>query len=490
MLNTYYEIEKAGQKYFGNVTLKEFHSFRQDGEFYLFNVAAMMPYRISEPVARLLEKMTSFFGGGLISGQAMEELIKLDLVAGNERRPDPSLSKPGAKAAEDEATTHYAVGNVALFIAQECNMACVYCYGQGGEYTDKSMMSSATAFKAVDWLMENSGDIESVNISFFGGEPLLNFPLIEKVVSYARLAAGKRGKKITFALTTNASLLTDRRIAFLQKENISPIISFDGSAEIQDRQRPFTNGKASYGKVYANIQKLRKVFPDLMARATLHGDADPADARAGLERAGFRIFAIAKASPVILDGHGVGGEASPEQKRGDERMQSMEKSMARDLMRAIRARNVGVEVMNGKVGFYIGHLILSGKRHYYCGVGRGMAAITTSGDIYPCHRFAGQKDMKLGTIDSYKPDGINDYHRAVVDNLPECRHCWARHACGGGCFYESKAARGDVRLPDRAFCRETKALIEMAISLYLQLDDEDKTYVKDYLRRRDEEPIS
>jgi uncharacterized protein len=170
-------------------------------------------------------------------------------------------------------------------------------------------------------------------------------------------------------------------------------------------------------------------------------------------------------------------------------MMSMEKGMARDLLRNIKDRNVGPEAGNSTVGYFVGQLISADKRHYYCGVGRGMAAITTNGDIYPCHRFAGQEDMKLGNIDSYQWSGINDYHRAFVDNLPECKRCWARYACGGGCFYESKASRGNIHLPDRSFCRETKALMEMAIPLYLQLDDDDKTYVKDSLKRQLEDQI-
>lgn len=491
MLNSYYEIEQGDQKFFGNVSLKEFHLFRQDGENYLFNVATMMPRRITEPVARLVEKVASSFGGALISGRMMEELKQLDLVVGIERQPAPSAPEAlatGAKPA-DGAAARYGVGSIALFVAQECNMACVYCYGQGGEYADKGMMNADTAFKAVDWLMKNSGGIESVHIGFFGGEPLMNFPLIKKVVDYAKQEAEKCAKKITFGITTNASLLSEQRIAYLREENIDPMISFDGSPEIQNRQRPFKNGNGSYNKTYINIQKLKKVFPQVMARATLHGDADPLEVRAGLEQAGFKSFVMKKASRVILDNPATEGVSCTDQIQTDERMIAMEKSMAHGLLHDIKARKVAPATSSSMVGFYVGQLISSGKRQYYCGVGRGMAAITTSGDIYPCHRFAGQEDMKLGNIDSYKADGINDYHRAAVDNLPECKHCWARYACGGGCFYESKAARGDVRLPDRSFCHETKAMMEIAIPLYLQLDDADKTYIKDYLKRQQEEQI-
>jgi uncharacterized protein len=131
---------------------------------------------------------------------------------------------------------------------------------------------------------------------------------------------------------------------------------------------------------------------------------------------------------------------------------------------------------------YWGQLITGNKRHYHCGVGKGLAAISTTGEIYPCHRFVGQHDMKIGHIDSYTVDGLNNYHRAVVDNLPECKTCWARYTCGGGCFYDNKAQRGVPYLPDRSFCQEVYSTMEMAIVLYLQLDEEDKKYFKESLK--------
>lgn len=478
MLDSYYEIELDGRKLFGNVSLNEFHQFRQNGENYLFNVGTMIPTHISEQVARLVEKVASPFGRGLICEQTMEELKRLNLVADYDRQPIPATTDLPSNQVKpaNNVTTRYGVDNIAIFVAQECNMACVYCYGQGGEYANKGMMSADTAFKSVDWLMKNSNGIESVNIGFFGGEPLMNFALIQKVVKYAKQEAEKRGKKVTFGITTNAALLSERRIAFLRDENINPIVSFDGSPEIQNRQRPYKNGKGSYNKVYANIQKLKKVFPHIKVRATLHGNTNPAEISSGMAQAGLKVFAIKRASGVILDNPST--EGASHQNQHDERMMSVESSMACHLLHDIKVRNLEASVANSMVGFFVRRLISRSKRHYYCGIGRGMAAITTSGNIYPCHRFAGQEDMKLGNIDNYSHVGINDYHRANVDSLQECKQCWARYFCGGGCFYESKAARGNIHLPDHSFCQKTKALMEIAIPLYLQLDDGDKSYVK------------
>lgn len=475
----YYEIKLGERRIFGNVALNEFHQFQQDGDFYLFNVATMTPYRIPQSVAHQVEKVASSFGGSLISEQTMDELKKLDLVAGNER--EPTVSSDGrpahvANSADLASTTPYGISNLALFVAQQCNMDCVYCYGRGGEYANKGMMTAQTAFKSVDWLMRNANDIATLNIGFFGGEPLMNFPLIKRVVSYAKQEAEKRGKTITFGITTNASLLSDQRITFLREERIKPIISFDGTPEIQNRQRPLKNGKGSYDRTHVNIQKLKKAFPNIVARATLYGDTDPAEIRAGMDLAGLRFFSIKKASHVILDNPSPVAVLHSDQ--SETRMIDIEKCIARDLLRGIKGRSLVPQVANSIVGLFVRRLISRRKRHYFCGVGRGMAAISITGDIYPCHRFAGQNDVKLGNIDSYESGEINKYHRAAVDNLLECKQCWVRYACGGGCFYEGKAARGDIYLPDRSFCRETRALMKIAIPLYLRLDDGDKAYME------------
>lgn len=476
MLNSWYEIEQNGRRFFGNVVLKEFHRFERDGQHYLFNVATMTPHRITESLARQIDRLARSFASGFVSEAMMNELRRLGLVAGDE--PATPCTPVAAPAATDQGGTSGkpAVGNIALFVAQQCNMACVYCYGQGGEYADKGMMDENIAFKAIDWLMVNSDRIDKVHVGFFGGEPMMNFPLITKVVKYAKKSAEKLGKTVSFSMTTNASLLTDRRIDFLRRENIRPLVSFDGSAELQNRQRPFRNGKASYKKVHANVQKLIKVFPRTMARATHYGDTDPAEIRAGVEQAGFRVFSIVRASPVILAGTIPVDTTQLQVSPADVRRLALERTLADEFLCTIKTRTFSATGRNGVVGFYMSQLLSKSKRHYYCGIGRGMAAVTASGEIYPCHRFAGQEDMKLGTLESYRVDGLTDHHQAQVDRLPECRNCWARYACGGGCAYQNKAVRGDWHLPDISSCQETKDLFELSIHLYLQLDEDDRQY--------------
>ena len=323
-------------------------------------------------------------------------------------------------------------------------------------------MTTETAMAAVDWLMENSLDAKTVHVGFFGGEPLMNFPLIQQVVAYAKEQAAKRGKEVRFNMTTNGSLLTKKIVTFIKQEKINPLISFDGPPEIQDRQRPFRNGKGSYKRVYANVQKLRAVMPNLSARATLCGDNDPFVIRQGMEAAGFVNCYVTPASPVILgqtDKNRAGGKpAEPDAgHRTAEKMIAFDRAETARLFEADKNRSLYPASPPGSLHL-LAALAEGKRRHAACGIGRGLHAVAVNGDVYPCHRFVGLTDVRLGHIQDYRVNGLNDYHRAVVENLPVCRTCWARYLCGGGCFYDNRARTGDMHRPDPSFCVETKAM--------------------------------
>ena len=130
------------------------------------------------------------------------------------------------------------VVNLCLFLTQSCNLNCVYCYGNKGRYGGGGRLDQKTAFQAVDWLIDQAGETTNLHIGFFGGEPFLNFPIMKKVVSYAVQRAQAVGKTIEFNTTTNATLLGDEQIAFIKQHKINVMVSFDGTKELQDAQRP------------------------------------------------------------------------------------------------------------------------------------------------------------------------------------------------------------------------------------------------------------
>ena len=316
---------------------------------------------------------------------------------------------------------------------------------------------------------------------------MLAFPVMKRTVAYAREKVAEKGKKVTFSITTNGTLLTDEMISFLKVEKVNPLISFDGPQEYHDRHRPFINGRGSYSTVYDNVQKLRAVFPHLQARATVCGDADPFLIKEGIMQAGFTSYQLTRVSPTLFDVQHTG---IPAKNLNEQTVRQMMEFNRKELSRSlsdIRERKIDKNFPSPLL-FGIAGMAQGKKRHYGCGVGKGMAGISATGDIYPCHRFVGQEEMRMGNIKDYSAGDLNEYYRAVVDNFPECRSCWARYFCGGGCMYINKAYTGDMYQPDSLDCLEKKTMLEGFIHVYCQLDDSDKEYVMDIIKDVASEP--
>jgi uncharacterized protein len=254
------------------MSLNPHHVFRHGGELCLIDVEGMAAHVVDdEATAAALETLDAA-PSVAIAPEVIGDYERLGLLP--LRGPTPQ------KTRKPEPVP---VSSITLFVTQECNMRCTYCYGDGGEYGSCGDMSQDTAFAAVDWLVAKSGRTKQVRICFFGGEPLLNLRLIEQVVPYARKRAEQAGKEVGFGITTNASLLDDEQIEFLRKHEIKPYVSFDGPKEIQDRQRPFKNGKGSYDAVVGRIRELMKVLPQAECRVTLVGDSDVAEIESALK---------------------------------------------------------------------------------------------------------------------------------------------------------------------------------------------------------------
>jgi uncharacterized protein len=473
-----YEIEYEGRRYFGNASLREFHIFNYDGNPYLIEVGSMAAHQISPRLAAMIARVAST-SGGLIPESEMRELRKLKLIVSE--GVTPSEAPPESKSGESRKNVEYPVTSIILLLAQECNMRCVYCYGVGGKFAGGGLMSEETAFRAVDWLIANSRNASKVNIGFCGGEPLLNFPLMRKVVSQAMTKAAEKCKQINFYIATNGSLLTDEIISFLVDEKIDLLISFDGPPEYQNRHRIFKDGRGSYDRVHANIQKLRAVFPNLRGRATVYGDADPFRIKEGMEQAGFTHCAVIKASPAILSARSTSSPSDDgfgEQEL--ERLKAYNREQTDQLLAYIRERKINKDCPPRLLPAIAG-IGSAEKRLYGCGIGKTLVAVSVTGDIYPCPSFVGQEELRMGNIADYNAGELNDYHRAAVDHLPECRNCWARYYCGGGCFYNNKARTGNMHRPDVQVCMEKKATFEGLIHAWCRLDDGDKKYLKDIL---------
>ncbi len=144
-----------------------------------------------------------------------------------------------------------------LHIAHDCNLACRYCFAEEGEYHGRrELMSYEVGKQAIDFLIANSGKRRNLEVDFFGGEPLMNFDVVKRLVEYGRGLEEEHNKKFRFTLTTNGILLNDDIMEFANKEMSNVVLSIDGRKEVNDFMRPSRNKKGSYDIIIPKFAKL------------------------------------------------------------------------------------------------------------------------------------------------------------------------------------------------------------------------------------------
>jgi len=327
-----------------------------------------------------------------------------------------------------------------LHIAHSCNLNCAYCFASQGKYQgERALMSFEVGKRALDYLIENSGTRRNLEVDFFGGEPLMNFQVVKDLVAYARSIEKEKGKNFRFTLTTNGVLVDDDVIEFANRECSNVVLSLDGRKEIHDRYRVDYAGKGSWEKIVPKFQKFveaRNGKNYYMRGTFTHANPDFLTDIQTMLDLGFRELSM---EPVV---------SAP----GDEAALTME-----DLPIVLEQYERLAELMlqKDKEGdpftFYHYMIDLTGgpciyKRISGCGSGTEYMAVTPWGDLYPCHQFVGDEKFKLGNI----WDGVTnkeiqgEFAACNVYAHPECRDCWARLYCSGGCAANAYHATGSV----------------------------------------------
>jgi len=444
--------------------LKPYHTFKHNSGISLINTEKMEVAGINENTAALLE-FVSKNQGCVVTPEDALVLEKLELI-------DKDEWKPSMKKMPPEPVP---IANIALFVTQECNLRCIYCYGSGGSYGSGGYMTRGTAFRSVDWLIEQSESKKKLKISFFGGEPLLNFTLMKDVVQYALKRGNESGKEFDFGLTTNATLLDDGNIAFLKEHKINPLVGFDGPKELQDRQRPFQSGKGSYDAIMPKIKKLLEVLPESECRATIVGNTDPLAVDNFLHEIGFSATSLLVASRSLFD-------EEHDRCLSEGTLPGMLNRMeteSRNLREAIKGRDTDKLKKLRRSGLLVGSLeafVNGQKKLFPCGAGRASVAVSCSGDVYLYHRFVGFKDYKLGNIFS------GDLKREIYQTSPlklqnKCANCFAKYICAGACYHDNLGKTGSIFEPNEDRCALVKRSVELAAVICSQLNEEDKTYL-------------
>lgn len=347
-----------------------------------------------------------------------------------------------------------------LNIAHDCQLRCKYCFASTGDFGQgRKLMTLETGKNAIDFLLENSGDRKNLELDFFGGEPLMNFKVVKQIVEYARSREAEFNKKFRFTITTNGLLLDDEKIEFINKEMSNVVLSIDGRKETNDYFRVLPNGQGCYDMILPKYQKLvaGRGDKEYYVRGTFtNKNLDFSNDVFALYEAGFDQISI---EPVV----GEGDEYALTEKELSAVFKEYENLANRILEN---------EKNGGKFNFF--HFMIdldqgpcAIKRLRGCGCGNDYVAITPDGDIYPCHQFVGMEEYKMGNIDegTFNQEMKADFANCHVYSKPECRKCWAKFYCSGGCNANNYQYVGDVRSAHKISCELEKKRLECAIML-------------------------
>ena len=352
---------------------------------------------------------------------------------------------------------------VCLNIIHGCNLRCKYCFADEGEYHgNKGVMSVETAKKAIDYVIKRSGPRKNIEIDLFGGEPTLIMDTIKEIIKYARDNEAKWNKNIRFTMTTNATLLNDEMMEFMDKEMGNIILSLDGRKEVNDKVRIKPDGSGSYDYILPNIKKMiskRTKGKTYYVRGTFtRNNVDFYEDVVSMLNEGFREISI---EPVVLEeGHplAIREEDLPEIFANYDKLYNEMARRKREGKDEFTFYHFNIDLQGGPCVY---------KRISGCGSGFEYVAITPQGDVYPCHQFVGKEEYKLGSIfdDTYDAELGKKFKKAHIYNKPKCRECWARFYCSGGCQANNVNFNGDMNIPYEIGCKMQKKRIECAIAL-------------------------
>ena len=364
-------------------------------------------------------------------------------------------------AGELKQKTAGVVKALCLHVAHTCNLNCSYCFASQGKYHgERAVMSFEVGKRALDFLVENSGTRKNLEVDFFGGEPLMNFQVVKDLVAYARSIEKEKGKNFRFTLTTNGVQIDQDVIDFVNRECSNVVLSLDGRKEVHDRFRVDYAGNGSWEKIVPKFQELVKARggKDYYMRGTFtHANPDFLKDIQQMLDLGFTELSM---EPVVCA-------------KGDPSELTQE-----DLPIVLEQYEKLAQLMleRDKEGrpftFYHYMIDLTGgpciyKRISGCGSGTEYMAVTPWGDLYPCHQFVGEEAFKLGNIweGVTNREAQQQFADCNVYAHPECRDCWARLYCSGGCAANAYHATGSVTGVYEYGCTLFRKRMECAIAV-------------------------
>lgn len=366
---------------------------------------------------------------------------------------------------QSENTCSGILRSLCLNISHDCNLRCEYCFASSGQFGGKRMlMDESTAVKAVDWLLERSGEQQDLEINFFGGEPLMNLSVIRKTIDYARSKEKESGKTFKFTMTTNGTLLDDKTIDYINENMDSVVLSVDGRKQTNDRIRKYPDGKGCYDKITGQYKKLTEA--ENACSYYLRGtytryNTDFSEDAFSLFDSGFDCVSIEPVTGNVSEEYAISEADLPKIFREYEKLAE----------RIVSEKKNGRDLKFFHFDFDLDRDPAECTRG--CGCANEYIAVTPEGDIYPCHRFVGIDNFRMGNIHdgSFDTDMSSMFMRSDIRTKTECSRCWARYYCGGGCNALNYISNGDILASHKFSCQIMKKRIECAIMIKAAADE-------------------
>lgn len=443
------------------------------GIFELDSVSAAVLDRVREQ-PRTREQLLAEFG--VEAGEVVDELHASHALRTPEGFDVPPQTPPA----------NFPLQTLVLNLTNQCNLSCKYCYEYGDDKVatpegKPKFMDWETAQASVDHLFVESAGRPSIHVTFFGGETLMNFPLLERVTKYAEEKAAAEGRFIDFSLTTNATLLTPKIIEFLASHNIGVTVSMDGPPEMNDAMRVFSNGRGSYDVIVPRVKELLKAHKTrpIAARVTLTAQVTDVKRvfRHLTEEIGFLEVGFAPVTSSKNQLYTIGGP-------------SMDKILAQFTELAHEYRDNALQ--NRTHGFSnvsdtLAELHQGISKSHPCGAGLGLIGVGPSGDIAPCHRFVDSDAHALGHISTGidKAKQADFLARGHIGAKYDCHECWARPLCAGGCHHEAFVRYGDTGHANLHYCDWIRGWTNTCLEVYGAIAAQNPEFLNHFDRRKE-----
>lgn len=456
---------------------KEIHVFTKFNQNLAYDVNDMHLFEINRLTKEIFQQVDGKIPEQVVAALAdqfppndvsdvLEQLIKLNLVSYqplSQGAVEPGDGKTSAESVKQGENPEDGIKRLVLFVSQDCNLECRYCFTRSRGGIQKKHMSEEVARAAVDLLFQESNKVENLAIGFYGGEPMLRFDLIKKIIPYANRKAEELHKTIKYNMTTNGTLLTDEAIQFIVANNIRTALSLDGSRQIHDKNRVFPDGSGSFSRVFPAYTRLKEKAGETTTLAVVGSfDVPIKDIAQSLLDSGIPNIKIAPAVsntgqleiPILGDGSCDSTDIYNRQYE--------------EFVRYF-LDNEMIFQENPPLDFtqVFGYLDKREKRSTNCGAAYTKFAVDAEGNILPCDNFIAEPALYMGNVLT----GLDSSYREIFKemraaNSKTCRACWARNLCGGWCPSFSFNHYNDLKKPVDTQCRLNKNYFEIDMAVY------------------------